>query len=449
MAAGSSSQIIAIAALPLLSRYYSPGEFGLYAIALSLIAVISGFSCLRYETAIVTSRSELEAWHLYLLSIALVSVTTAFSALPLYLFRVELGISRILDLLILSLFMQGVWLATRHILIRNGKHGSVALTNTLQTCLTIGLQLSLARTGSSDLGLFLGYVASISVTSLILTFHVVRYSPTATELSIRTLREVAIKHRDFPIYNSLGSTINTISLHAPVIIIANQFGTHAAGLYSMANTLLKAPSQMIMSSVKQVHLQQASQTRTTERTLKYYALLLSMSLPFILFIFINPDLIKLILGSNWKDTQEVLVFLSFFFAAWIPTSITANIFHIKSRQKLLLRVQLAKFTLRIIPLLAASTYFSFHTSLLVFVALSILGQIIQFRTANNILSIDTGSILNSSRHTLRMFSVLLASFLFSFIFLEGTTQTIVQVAAVIIYFYFLMPKSLKSVSDDI
>ena len=65
------AQLIPIIISPVLTRIYSPQDFGTFSFYLSLVAVISIFASGRYELAVMLPKRNIDSFHLVFLSIFL------------------------------------------------------------------------------------------------------------------------------------------------------------------------------------------------------------------------------------------------------------------------------------------------------------------------------------------------------------------------------------------
>ena len=65
------AQLITILISPVLTRLFLPEQYGIFALYVSLITILSVFSTCRYEFAIVLPKSKRRAEELYFLSISL------------------------------------------------------------------------------------------------------------------------------------------------------------------------------------------------------------------------------------------------------------------------------------------------------------------------------------------------------------------------------------------
>ena len=69
-----AAQIVAYASAPVIARLFSPSDFGIRQIFLSIFGVISIISCLRYEFSIPLGKNDREASASFILSLFLALV---------------------------------------------------------------------------------------------------------------------------------------------------------------------------------------------------------------------------------------------------------------------------------------------------------------------------------------------------------------------------------------
>src|SRR5574341_1067345 len=69
---GAAAQLLTLAAMPVLSRLFTPADYGTYAVYASLVAIPSALAAWSYEAAIPLPKEEEEARRLLALSLAAV-----------------------------------------------------------------------------------------------------------------------------------------------------------------------------------------------------------------------------------------------------------------------------------------------------------------------------------------------------------------------------------------
>ena len=81
------------------------------------------------------------------------------------------------------------------------------------------------------------------------------------------LAKLAREYRDFPMYSASQNVINAISAGLPVLLLTRFFGLPIAGAYAFAMTVLTFPMGFILSSLRQVLFQKASESQHQGRSL--------------------------------------------------------------------------------------------------------------------------------------------------------------------------------------
>jgi O-antigen/teichoic acid export membrane protein len=105
---------ITLASIPILSRIYTPQEFGLVALMVSIINVVSVAASGRYDMAIVLPKRSGQAFHLLVASLCIVLVVSILSIAGIWTFRdsvngyfAEDSYRRIIWLIPLGVFLAG------------------------------------------------------------------------------------------------------------------------------------------------------------------------------------------------------------------------------------------------------------------------------------------------------------------------------------------------------
>ena len=87
----TSAQVLTVMAAPLLTRLYTPEDFGVLAVYAGLLALFSVISSLRYELAIPLPETKREAINVLILSLLSVGLTTGISGLMVVLVGDEIA----------------------------------------------------------------------------------------------------------------------------------------------------------------------------------------------------------------------------------------------------------------------------------------------------------------------------------------------------------------------
>ena len=163
----AGSQVITVAAAPILTRLYGPASFGILATFSSILALLNVVSSLRYELAIVVPEEDDEAIELVWLCLVLVGISTSLTALGVVLLGNQLvsllqqpALKSLLWLLPVGVLLTGVYQPLSYWAIRRKQFGLLAQTKFRQSIFGVATNLALAPLGT--IGLLLGQIVSQS-----------------------------------------------------------------------------------------------------------------------------------------------------------------------------------------------------------------------------------------------------------------------------------------------
>ena len=173
------AQALMVLAAPLLTRLYTPQDFGLLAVFVGLLSIVAVTASLRYELAIPLPSDEREAAALLVLSLSSVLVVAALSAIPVFFYRNAIAgllntpaLADYLDLVPLGTLFVGAFNVLNVWAIRVKAFTPLAKTKFSQSVAAVGIQVGGASLG--PVALLLGQVAGQAAGSLSLGLRVLR-----------------------------------------------------------------------------------------------------------------------------------------------------------------------------------------------------------------------------------------------------------------------------------
>ncbi|AWN23734.1 hypothetical protein DKM44_11250 [Deinococcus irradiatisoli] len=254
LASGAAiSQIIVIVAAPLLTRFYSPQEFGILAIYVSIVNSLGLVLAGRYDQAIYIAKDEREIYGLTYLSVILallsaVSLTAISGFLISYFFSSFLETYKVYwPVFLLGIFTYSVYqtLISKNVKTKNAF--SISKSRTIQSIGIVLIQILMVTFKFSVSGLIIGQVLG-QITGLP-TILKSRYN--YKSINLIYLRELAVKYRSFPYYNVWSSLLNSSSITLLPIIISNTHGIGAAGYYALSQRVIGLPMGVIGIAISQ------------------------------------------------------------------------------------------------------------------------------------------------------------------------------------------------------
>ena len=333
------AQAIPITLSPILTRLYTPEDFGVFGFYTSICAILAVFVTGKYELAIIVPRRDSEAVNLVAVAVGLSLLVSA----------VLLGIVLIWSEWIISLLGHpevGSWLhlAPLTTLIvgccfvlnlwtnRRARYKSMAASRVVQRGVSVSVQLAAGMSKLGFLGLIVGQIAGqfLSVLFLLksLSFEEWRLF---RHISIKRMIYVARKHIGYPWYMAPGRVMNVGSSELPLLLLTVFFDPDVAGYYYLARRVVEIPLSLVAGAIGDVYRQKAAEQYSNRgECLSLFLasikrLLLFAFLPMLPVVLFGPSLYSFVFGENWRVAGEIATLLSilvFFQAVSAPLSTT-------------------------------------------------------------------------------------------------------------------------------
>lgn len=379
------SQFLLAAAAPLLTRLYSPADFGLLAVYAGLLAILGVISSLRYELAIPLPEKDLEAFHLVSLCILIVSGMTVLVILVAIFFgehvAVALGVPVLYKyfwLLPISLFLSGTYAVFNFWAIRTKQFSGIAGTKVWQSATTLLVQLILFKLGG--MAMLIGTTVGQGVGIAILAKHLSADSE-FEKLNWLKIKQTAKRYRKFPFYSSWAGLFNTAGMQLPPLMFASLFSAGAAGLYFLAHRVLTLPMSLIGNSVGNVFFANAVEAHREGQlgilVEQVHDKLAQIAMPPVLVVMLcGPELSALFFGENWRQAGDFAQWLSLPLYTAFITSPFSMVFTVIERQRTGLHLQIILLILRISGILLGALLGDLLTSVAFFSVGSATGYLV-------------------------------------------------------------------------
>lgn len=334
MALGSgSARLIGVASIPILSRLYSPADFGVLSVYVSLVALAAPFLTLRYALALPIPRANRSALTLLSLCLLLIAGITALLLVVLWIWSP--AILSALDMAPLQrwwpLIALGASGAALYELLtmwatRRRSYQIIARTQFSQSFIGESVKVALGLLAVKPLGLLLGHALSQAggITSLASAFRGDLRPRNFRGISLRRLSQVARRYAAYPTFRLLSQVLMIFSMQAPVLLMASFFGTENAGQLGLAMMAVSLPANLLGESMAKAFYGEISAIgpRNPDRiralTLQIVKKLLALSLPpTLVLLALGPYLFPFVLGAKWdmagKFVSILAIYLSFQF----------------------------------------------------------------------------------------------------------------------------------------
>lgn len=337
-----SAQALMVLASPILTRLYSPEDFGLLAVYGSILIFFTVIASLRYELAIPITEKDCEALNLVKISIVLVFIISFISILFVYFLGEYLAIKVnkpqlefYLWLLPLGIMTIGLYNTFNYWSLRNRKFKTIAKTKFAQSVVSLLVQFSCFKL--SALALILGQISGQAFGTSSLSKSTI-LSPDFRKWDIKSLKKTIIKYKKFPIFSTWEGLINAAGTQLPPLFFALLFSANAAGLYMLANRVLATPMALIGGAVANVFLTNAADAYRNNKLYMIfeavYTKLVYIVMPIMLVLIIDaPQLFSLVFGQDWKDAGEIARWLTPWLSTVFIASPLSTLFSVVDKQK--------------------------------------------------------------------------------------------------------------------
>lgn len=324
------AQALMLAVTPVLTRLYTPADFGVLAVFTAIVSITGSVTNLRYETAIPLDDTDEEAVATFMAALLTGAVTTTLVALAVWIFGDLLvqvanvpGLKPLLWAIPVGTAAMAVYNATNLWAVRRHAFRAVASSKFAQIAFQVAWQLIHGWIARGPGGLVVGQ--ALGQAAGVLNF-VRSFEPSDRQL-LRTTRFAAIRaalvrHRRFPLLLTPSLLLNTSAKMLPAIFLAMLYGPVTAGQFGLAQRVVLAPVRLLGMGIGQAYLGAAPRLARDDRPallrlfkattfhLGWMGLLgmAALAIP-------APYLFALAFGEVWRDAGVQLQILSIMYFA--------------------------------------------------------------------------------------------------------------------------------------
>ncbi len=322
------AQLASLLLMPLLSRLYSPEEFGTFAVYYALSTVFGLISTLRFDVTIVLAKDENEAAHLVWLSLTICALMTVLTGIAMALgawWDLSAYLSfRLIPATLTSVLAYGIIQTLINWHSRQQSFEVLGFRNVAERVLTLGSGIGFALIGWHELGLVLAQTLGLGLSVLYLFSKTkLRYS----DNDHSTWRQLVKRYADFPSRQLFSTLLSTGAGQLLSLLFAHFFSRADLGQYSLATRVLEAPINLIANTFSTVYYQTVASRSLAERQRLFLRSLKGLGLafagPILLLALTGPWLFSWIFGANWVIAgmlAQVLSVLTLFRLLFISQS---------------------------------------------------------------------------------------------------------------------------------
>ncbi len=357
--------------IPILSRLYGPEAYGSFALFNSIVSIAVLIIGMGYPRAFVIIEKKVEFHNILAF---LLFVTLIFTLISL----VVVGILKILNIELFSTPAIS-WMIPIGILIGslinlfsgwNVREGAFRLASFLEGSGNIFIRLinllQGVAFGAPVFGIIVGDLIGKSYASLInlYRFFTLEFRTFIEDFSFSKIRESLITYNKYLLFIFPSQLINQFGTHLPIYLLSIFYGQSVLGYFSMANSLLGIPMQLLSNGLSTVYFKKATDlykaslaelSRFTEKLLQNIFLLLL--LPFVFTTIFSEEIFVFFLGKGWAMTGVFVSYMASYYYLSLVLSPIKSIFQVLRMEKWVLAFDVIQMVVLVLVLSISHMFF--------------------------------------------------------------------------------------------
>ena len=323
-------QIIAVVTVPIITRIYTPEDYGLVTAFIGILSVLGGVANLRYSAAIPIERDKESAKNLLRLSFSITLVLGVLLSVfvlfynDLILNYVGSKIDSIYVWVLPICFIAiGFNDALTNWALRNKFFGAITRGKVIQNSFASLTKIGAGVLGNNG-GLLFGQVVQHVSYFFVLVLKLCKNErDLIINFNAKKIWEQAEKYKNFPKFQGPSQLLLTVVPQLPIFYLGYYFSTIEVGYYGLAISMVNLPLNLISTSVSQVYFSEISEygINRPSKVLKLSKVVVRKmasisAIVFLFLFFLGPLLFSVFFGEEWRIAGEI--------AKWLAIPICIN-----------------------------------------------------------------------------------------------------------------------------
>ena len=374
MSSSSLAQLTVICITPLLTQFFSPEEFGIYAFYISVCTIFGSIANGKFDIAIMLPKKNIDSVNIFILSILISFTFSVLILIVLYLFKnlifrnEYVVFVKLYYIFPITIFFIGLNSSILSFFNRQTAYNEIAKNNVIKSTTNSFSSLFLGIKKIAT-GMIIGNLISLTVT-LLVNFSYVKNKINKRDIKRTLIISNFIKYIDFIRFSTISNFFNSVSSFGITTIIILFFGPKVAGLYFLAEKIFAVPISILTSSISQVYFEKASRLFYSDKfellqlTLKIQKNIFKILFPSLLFLCLLGEILLNILGEEWSKAGAILKFISVYILFKNIYSPISHIGDILNKQKQLLLFNFSIFSFQVISFVVLNNFNDLKLTLL-------------------------------------------------------------------------------------
>lgn len=364
------AHFISFFTLPIVTRMYTPKDYGLFSIFMIIATIFGSASTLKFSDALVLPKREPDFRGLVLIALFSVIFVTILSCVIIFLFGGYFldffnanSLKEYVYMIPLVVFLGGIGEIIYNWNIRREQFSQTTVIKTFRTAIskvvTIGYGLI---TKANFTGLLLGELMSI-FTAIFLNLRLTTIHKELKYFQVRQIiskdfRRLFLEFIQYPTVILPSIFIAVFSQRLLALFLTFNFTVEYLGLYSFASSLC-VPLSMLSMALSPVVFQKFAQTNDKVEMKKMILRIVKWAVPigvllFLVLALLGNVIIDILFGYEWKEAGKIIAWLSLMIVFQMLSQITHSYYKVLRRESILLKFEVICLLLGTIALIIGS-----------------------------------------------------------------------------------------------
>ena len=310
----AAGQLAVVLSSPLLTRWFSPDDFGRLGAFLGIASIASLVSTLRLDAAVPLPADDDEARRVVDVALLASSIMAAVAVVVLVLLwqtTSTLGDwSGIAALSVPTMIGMAAFNTVVVWCVRVDRFGTTALARVWLGLVTVAVQIGAGALGAGTMGLLIGPAIGWTSGALVLTLGA-RLGHRSSPLHVA---ELLRRYRRFPMFSTAAAVLNRGAQELATIGFLLVFGPTEAGWFYLCSRSLTVPANVLASGASQSFVHRAGPLARTDlpsfrRLTRSTSLTMGLATaPFALGgMVLVPALLPMVFGQQWDEAGRLAV----------------------------------------------------------------------------------------------------------------------------------------------
>lgn len=382
---------------PILSRLYTPADYGDWGVFSSVLYIVTAFVFLSYENTIVKTNDEKEVPSLITLCL-MVLLLVSFGVFIVFKGGALLGIDFFVTfpsfpLLIPIIVFSALYTLLSNISNREKNYNAMAATSIVNGISQAVLRILFGVYPIIAYGLIVGNLLAQALATIILIICLSRFimKYAFNTVTWKSVKAAAVKYKKFPLFDAPARFIEFAIGNLAIIILAQFWQKEDIGCFSMVTQFVLIPITIIGSAMGNVYYREISENAQNEEALSRATTRVGkinfvLSVLPILFLSLGGDrLFVMFLGGKWDNVAPMSLCMVLFSVPVILSEPLLPIFRTLEKQEIRFKINAINFVLALgmLVLMAVITQ-NLYLSIIVY---SLVYAILRFIMFHNELSL--------------------------------------------------------------